>query len=350
MEERVGKYSIITTGEFEIEKSDVLMLDSNLLIDIDKFYYMGISRPTRESLRELLYRARNIREIDFYVALRETCIKRENRDLLHAKRMIHAAKMVWDKSDGARERMFANRHPPVKRDKRWQKGKISVEEGEMVPEGLPEGFWLFYGSFLHLIMLYEQIGARQREELFVQHCQWTRNELSCVAAYPRMVARSLLLGKAEESNRARALLKVDKKNIPIEDKAWNAAWDCYFMSILDGYRMGSGNVVGEMRRRNPMKVALATAKDQAWIDSISSYRGALWMGDMCIPFVENMSGVREDAMAVAEEQAQKDNIVIAMRLGDEHKIKTACEAISNLESDLGIAHPVGLQLEVESFL
>ncbi|WP_129903179.1 hypothetical protein [Bifidobacterium pseudolongum] len=338
MEERIGKYSIITTGEFEIEKADILMLDSNVLIDIDKFYYMGVSEPTRESLRKLLYRARNVREVDFFVALRETCIKREEHDLLHAKRMIHAVKMVWDKSDDARERMFSNRHSPVKRDKRWQKGKVSVEEERMVPAGLPDEFWVFYGSFLHLIMLYESIGVRQREELFIKHCQWTRDELSCVSAYPRMVARSLLLGKAQESNRARALLKVDKKNLPIENKAWNAAWDCYFMFTLDGYRMGSRDVVGEARKGNPMKVALVTAKDQVWIDSIASYRGALWLGDMCIPFVENTSGIREGAKAVAEEEAQEDSITIARRLGDEHNIKTAYKAISDLESDLDITY------------
>lgn len=50
-----------------------------------------------------------------------------------------------------------------------------------------------------------------------------------------MIAAALLLGDEASKGKAHSLLKVDHKGKSLRQKAWNAAWDAWFVQALDGY-------------------------------------------------------------------------------------------------------------------
>ncbi|PLS28553.1 hypothetical protein CGZ88_0715 [Bifidobacterium anseris] len=332
--QRIGKYSIIKNGEFKQDEADVVILDSNVLIDIDKFYYRGASSQSREDLRALLHEFRKVDDLDYRYALMETCFKRTKCDAAHAVRMRNAIREMWIEDLEKIDMMLACE-------------SVIAGEGEVRSENLfmesifaniiklPDVFYVMYGTNLHMIMMYEK-NQKDRGKAYSEHCRWVREELNCVSAYPRMVARSLFLGQSEENGRARALLKIDKKRMSIEDKAWNSAWDCFFMFVLDAYRMGEVGIVDEKWEGLPARVVLITARDQVWIDSMSHFCGYGQKGKKKLPFLQNTLHIRKDYLETAHKEEELDQGHHCRVLDEGGDINNVFEAIVRLENELNI--------------
>lgn len=335
--DRIGKYCIVTNSDFDFRDSQIVVLDSNVLIDATNYYYgTGASSSVKEDLHSLFDSLLNVKGVNAAFALTETCRRRVNFDISRARKMSHAIYVLWNSDQERLRKMFTNRHAPINRDKKWRRGWVSQFEMDSVKCEIPEVVYLFYASFLRLIELYKDDSC-SRDRCFKIFSEWQRDELGCVSLYPTAVARALLLGCGEDSGKARALLKVDKANLTIDQKAWNASWDCYLMFLLDGYRMGSPYVVGNNNELvgTFVKAALVTAKDQAWIDSMTDYVGTIYNGNVPLPLTENALKIRDDAKVLAQREYCKDIITCGVRVNN-LSFNQVANTIKDIEARLNI--------------
>ncbi|RSX48708.1 hypothetical protein [Bifidobacterium castoris] len=332
--QRIGKYSIITTGEFDSSEADVIILDSNILIDIDKFYYKGLSKQSCDNLCTLLHKFERVDEVDYRYALMETCFRRTKHDAAHAGRMMDAIYAMWNSDLGKIDEMLSRGSTMVGRETGGRFAQLTEDEIKASID-FPSVLYIMYGTNLHTIMTYEKNG-KNRGDAYSAHCRWVRDELGCVSAYPRMVARSLFLGQADEHNSARSLLKMDKRDMAIADKAWNSAWDCFFMFVLDGYRMGKEGVVDERWRNRPARAVLVTARDQVWIDSMSSFLGYMQSEGKSFPFLAHTLRIKKEFLGIARMEANLDREHHQAMLDNNTEENRFIETIIKLENNIGV--------------
>ena len=345
----IGKYRLVTNGDFDLCDVDVFLLDSLVLIDIKNFYFFRRNPNSAPELHQLLVTMspnKQVRpDVVFGFALAETCFRQEGFDRFRCREMYHAVQTVVDWNQEEIDKAFDNRHPPVNRDKKWKKG-ISIPSPSMLgmDDGDPRSFIMpAYGALLHLLKLAQGANKHNGVERFQKHCEWVREELGCVSAYARVIAAALLLGDEASKGKARSLLKVDHKKKGLGQKAWNAAWDAWFIQALDGYRLGmlvpparlehQSNYVGA-------NAVLVTAKDQVWLDSITDFSVAFnpsAQKGISYPLICSAVKMRDqEAEKCLEEELRRDKLSFPEHIHNGDLIGKMSMAIKNLENELDL--------------
>ena len=232
MFEKVGSYLIVGHDSGKSEPT-LLILDTNVAIDIERFYFGGhVNRP---ELRTLLERFPEV-QVSYGLALQEISYARTG-DLWPEKflRANRALSMVLGWGPREIRDAFENPNPPVRRDMAWP---VSLPKDDELP-GHP-GIMLVgpYGSLLKLCQL-ESIRDRRGERGPIwaakEYVRWLRDVLGVRGSYEVAFGLDLFVGSEERRNDARRMLKLGGREAPndLASRCWNAAWDIHFVRMVD---------------------------------------------------------------------------------------------------------------------
>ncbi|MGN8048408.1 hypothetical protein ACTJKO_01870 [Curtobacterium sp. 22159] len=225
----------------------MLILDTNVAIDIERFYF-GEVRPSAD-LRELLLafpnrgRFEHTVDINYGWAVAEATWSRPKRtvDVLRYRRMTHALGTVLDWSPDEVRRAFEARVPPADRDRAWPR-KVPLPRIADIPS--PEAaISVNYGVLLktlHVASSYKGLRGKAAERALGEVVDWTRDTLGVFDTYGVQVAVDLLCGDAQRKGAAQRLLKHSGPATAarLRERASNAAWDLLFTRLCDGYTFG----------------------------------------------------------------------------------------------------------------
>lgn len=241
-----GPYRLIGVDLEENPRPDLIILDTNVAIDIEKFYF-GTGRVDVDALGHVLRaypRRRYGRFVDLnYGWASSECAWTRGGDFRAAqsRRLRWALARVVDWDPTEMDRALANRRPPVDRDRAWKKGPPVLDPSE-VPRPLPQVL-LSYTALLYLCHLDRTRQAwRGRGNLWAlqEYHRWMSEDLGLRLAYELVAAADMFFGTQDRRNAVRRLLKLGGRETPdqIADQAWNAAWDVTFVRMTEGMSLG----------------------------------------------------------------------------------------------------------------
>lgn len=243
-----GKYKTISTRAGEDDANlETLILDTNVAIDIERFYY-GDASPSAD-LESLLLAfprrggfERSV-DINYGWAVAEATWDpvNERANLVRYRRMTHALSTVVNWSAEEIERAFAARTPPVNRDRTWPR-KVAMPRPEDVPAPTPMVAvnYSVLLKTLHIASSRKGLRGKSAERAFAEVVDWARDTLGIFDTYGIQVAMDLLCGDAERKGAAQRLLKYSgpAEAQLLRQQAWNSAWDLLFTRLCDGYSYG----------------------------------------------------------------------------------------------------------------
>lgn len=268
---RIGEYSLLSAGDDMSDGAECAVLDTNVVIDMEHFYFTQTSEEKRQSLKDLLlYLVKDRVEPSIGFALLESCHQwRSGFDENNFQRKRYVAETLFQWDEDVIERQFANRHPPVNRDRKWRDRPYRTRMDPLAYgfDGTISDcvqFAIHYASLLKIMLLAQKMKTDNRLNLLAEYVSWVNTQLGSLSAYELQVAVDMLVGSNSRSEQVRKLTKYSG-NESIDDlshKAWNAAWDCYFMSVTDAYETGLEYETGMPRR----KTVLVTRNiDPVWL-------------------------------------------------------------------------------------
>ena len=288
----IGPYRLIGVGEDASYEPEVLIMDSNVAIDIEGFYLGNdrltkSDRLTKEHLRDLLLvypwhesKRRTVNLIYGWVSCENAWRRDGSFDAPKVRTLRWAVEKVihWDEARIARE--FSQSRSPSTRDKDWPK-KAYLPEEDDVPVPLPD-FFSCYTAVLYLCHLYrtrEEGGEKRAVETFTR---WIRDTLGVIGSYEQALAVSLFVGGFDDELAARKLLKL-KLNASsgpdeIADGAWGAAWDISFLRAAEILHYG--------HLQAPQRTYLLTRDMDPWLlRQKSEIKALIDTGESQHPFV-----------------------------------------------------------------
>jgi hypothetical protein len=255
----VAGYQVVKPVEGLDDPARRVVLDTNVAIDIEDFYYGRARVRSRvDELREVLHglsapmrTTSSVPDVNYAWAVLEACTSRTSGvDVNHERRMRRALQVVlgWTQEEIARN--FSNRHPPANRDRLLKKGlPIGVyEESDARP-----GQMLIarYGALLFLSHIDRSRSGRRNHkplESLKAFVDWMTFDLGVRGVYETQLALDLLIGDRDRKNGARRLLKLSGAEDPetLANRAWNAAWDLEFLSLTERWSFGlEGSVMAD---------------------------------------------------------------------------------------------------------
>lgn len=344
----IGKYKLITNGDFDPHDADAFLLDSLVLIDIRKFYFDGLNTASASNLHTLLNvmapneSTHRRPDVIFGFALAETCCQQGGFDALLCRKMYRSAQTVVNWNQEEIDKAFNSKRPPAARDKQWNNQKVPIPSLSTLGLNDDADSRLFimpiYGALLHLLKMSSGANSRNGIERFQEHCEWVRETLGCVSAYARVLSSALLLGNEAAKGKARSLLKVDHKDKSLGQKAWNAAWDAWFIQCLDGYRLGMLATPTQLQHQgipSGAKITLVTANDQIWVDSITDFSVAFNQNEVSYPLICSTVEMRDqEASECLKKEIEKDALSCLDRINGIDLIGKMRNVINNLEDEL----------------
>ena len=334
----IGEYQLIGPHVKQATTPDILILDTNVLIDIEDYYFKGI-KPARIGalLREFPNVGLQATDINYGWAVAEITQRRGEPVDFHARRRLtHAAKSVIEWNLDQVEHNLSNRHAPVNRDKRWPKKAIDKTDavGDPRVAVLPH-----YGALLFLMKLNsERRSWRGRDPLWPleQYVAWVDDTFGIRSSYCLHLAVSLLVGSAEAKSDATRIFKLSGSEGPEElaQKSWNVAWDITMLASVEGMTYGlfpdrkikSANLV--TRDADPVLLRIAS-EVRVMIESDQSRVPMSLIG-----YESNRKVSRERLDALL----QFDPVESMRRLSrnPDEVVSQAATAVSSLEQELGL--------------
>lgn len=338
---QIGPYRIIGPHAAASADLNMLVIDSNVLIDIRDLYFKGPARVPAE-LQDLLLTfpnsGRNAVDINFGWASSELTWKRgRGTDLSARREFIHAARHVVDWNAEQVRRAFMNRHPPVNRDNRWP--RVALDDPHEI--GDPRIMIVpHYGCLLFLMQLYRdrhRWKARPPLAALQEYVRWTDDVLGIRDSYTRGLAISLLVGDSEAKKEVLRVFKLSgtEDNDTLAQKSWNVAWDIAMVSLAEGISYGLLPV------RRPESAALVTRDlDPLLLRIGAEMRALIDMGHTKVPMT--MVSMRPHARIDERELLgilEQDPLDSIARFGRDPSamIRQAADAVRSLESDMGLA-------------
>lgn len=215
--QEVGRYRIIGPHHDSDHDPRLLLLDTNVLIEIEHLYFG--SRKPHPDLRLLLERFPNAQhslrtlskepvDLNYGWAAIEAAWRRgRGPDPVAWRRAVHAVSIVVQWDAAGIERAFTARRPPSSRDRTWPP---ALPAASAIPDPRPV-IVPIYGSLMRLLSILQE-GARLRSKgplwAVRQYVDWCRHEFGIQASYPLSLAIALLAGDADEKNKIRAVFKL----------------------------------------------------------------------------------------------------------------------------------------------
>lgn len=342
---RFGKYQLLGPhdGYGSTDNVRKLVLDTCVAIDLQHFYF-GTASVDTVALQTMLLnfpnrnRASETVDINYGWACSESAWSRTSKFSPVAARQIdHAVGeiLTWTSDRIAYE--FEHRRPPVSRDKRWPK-KVHLPN----PDEIPNVYPILFSTYGAMLKVLELESTRQKwkscgAEWAARHYHdWMRDDLGIMMSYELAVGIDMFLARGERRRSARKLFKYGGSETVDElaDRAWNAAWDCFFTRLPEGLTYGllSGS-------DGPVSSMLVTAnKDPRYLRMVSEVSGVVTSGDMAIPL--NMNTIDDtveysEAMRVLLNPSAQTTIARFKRDPDSMRTQ-AMAAVDELEKSMGI--------------
>lgn len=343
--QRIGRYRLIGPHQDLDHDARLLLLDTNVLIEIEHFYF-GTRKP-HPDLRILLERFPNGRhllrtrrtepvDVNYGWAASEAAWRRgRGADPVAWRRLVHAADIVLQWDAGEIERAFSARRPPIDRDRSWPPA-LPAAEGIADPRSMVVPV---YGSLLHLLNIV-RAGDRLRSKGplwgVLQYVDWCRDVFGIQASYPMSLAIALLAGDGAEKDRVRAVFKLSGSETPdqLATKCWNVAWDIAFTALSEGYSYAL------LPTADARPAALVTAdSDPALLRLMTELRSLIHHPEFQMPMTRiayslapgvnqrKLDAIIEMDPAEALHRARRDPVGIA---------RQAARALHELEQRLGV--------------
>ena len=213
---RVGGYDIIGVQKRVAGGANLLVLDTNVVIDMATFYFTGPrGRRVRPDLHALLSQFPDVRvgskvDIKYGFAVEEASwVRGVGRNRADYRRLMHAASTMIEWTRSEVEKTFANRHPPANRDKAWS-SRVSLSAAEELLSIPPHWLLPTYACFLYLCRLdrtRDRWRNKDRSVVMAQYVEWMVDDLGALDVYAVQLGLDFLLGNHERLNGVRALLE-----------------------------------------------------------------------------------------------------------------------------------------------
>lgn len=344
---RIGEYVLVGTDVESVESPDLVILDTNVAIDIERFYFRGRSAaPT--SLQPLLleFPFRKLRshcvDINYGWAASESCWKRgQGHDDLRRRRLTHSVGTVLQWPPERVRSEFARRRPPVDRDHAWPRQVPVRVAGDEHPD--PRLFLIVaYGSLLFLLSAYQDRRSGKQAPLRVleRYRTWTSDVLGVRTSYAMVAAVDLVAGSLARRQAVCTMLKLGgaESSNQLAQKAWNAAWDMTFVSLTEGFSFG----LGPFDDKQQSAVLVTRNHDPEYLRLASQLKMVIKERSGSMPFHQNQyelaDGVDADQI-VRLFSANPLEDLQRYRRDPESMADQAARAVHALESELGIFPP-----------
>ena len=350
--ESIGPYRVIDA--LETGSTQRLVLDTNVAIDIERFYF-GSGHVDRPALRALLdrfpaaptYRGRVQsaweleREADMnygWAIFEATFTRTGQHDAVRARRMRHAMQTVlrWDPNRLDRE--FKNRHPPVNRDSHWPRVALPLDDEAHHPGALVGSA---YGALLYLCKLdatRSRWRSRPIDEVFSEFYAWISDELGVRGAYEIAAGIDFLVGSPKRRDGLRKMLKLGGGETAdgLATKAWNAAWDLQFLRLTDSDALGLSPA-----NKSIANTALVTRNIDPWLVRTQSRIRMVVNGK---PYVFTELDDETNLTPAMKKLIEPDFLVDHWRSQREPEAtaKRLRAAVHALEADLGVSEATRL--------
>jgi hypothetical protein len=343
----IGDYRLIGPNAGVDFEPSTIFIDTNVAIDIEKFYF-GPGGRNWSNLRDLL-RAFPVREsrretqvdINYGWAVSEATWPRgEGVDLIRRRRMIHANSEVINWSPDELEAAFASHRSPSAKNPNWHRS-TPLENAPDVADPLIMVLSP-YGALLYLLSL-ERDRSKWRHgdplKQLEKYVVWSKNVLGVQSSYGLMIAIDLLIGASDRREAARKMFKWGGGESPDElaKKAWNAAWDVVFTSLTEGSSYG---LMGESYAARP--TILATRNDDpGYLRRNNELRTLISSGpSFQLPYAlstyETIEGIDTAAISAITATDPLDGLRRSRR--DPSAVAAqAAAAVSELEDRLGVS-------------
>lgn len=339
---RVGPYHIVGPHEDEREP-DILVLDTNVAIDIERFYF-GRSGVDCEALLMLLERfpntGRSAVNFQHGWAVAEATYRRgKGTDDIRYRSMEYACSTVLSWSPDRVKKAFESRRPPADGDRRWRRGVPFPDD-----TGDPRAFLVGpYGAILKLMDIESKRSQwRSKGPRFAleEYVGWMTEVLGVRQVYPLTLAAAVLVGTGVSNESARRVMKLGAGSGPddMAARAWNAAWDVFITSLSEGLTYGLAPVpAGKLHKvltRNIDPVNLRRDVETRVIIDTGSHR---------IPISEgNFDGSKKvDQGDVKRIMSLDPSQMISRESRDPDKmIAQMVAAVDDLERDMGVSNRI----------
>jgi hypothetical protein len=335
---KIGPYHVVGPHDDDHEP-DVLVLDTNVAIDIERFYF-GRGGVDSAALRALLARfpfegRRPVKMSYGWAVAEASYVRGRGVDPVTYRSLDYACETVTSWTPDEVQRAFADRRAPVTRDSRWPR-KVALPREPVDPRVL---LVAPYGALLMLAHLdaHRSTGPhRDGEALLREYVRWLTDELGVRQAYPMTLASGIFVGTGQSNESARRVLKISGAPDPdrLASTAWNAAWDVLLTSLGEGLTYGLAPVAaGRLHKivtRNVDPINLRRDVEARVIVDTGRSR---------IPFVSSRVDVSKRANQWAVSEILEMDPIEAYRRhqrSPEAMLRQAASAVAQLEERVGV--------------
>ncbi|WP_084268950.1 hypothetical protein [Mycobacterium avium] len=341
---KIGPYLIIGVDDTaELPTPAKLVLDTNVAIDLEHYYFGDRRRIDCDALRQLLLafprQDRRDMEVDINYgwALQETAWARDGSFRApEVRRMAHALRRLVAWNPAQIEAVFSARRPPSDRDKSWPPPLPNPKDRGPHPLQV---LIVAYAHLLHTCHL-DMTRSRWRHKGLTWPIErlrnWSKNELGAYGGYELAIAATLFLENIPAGEgKVRKLMKFSGSDSPdtIADKVWNAAWDVEFLRVVDG---GTYGLFGG----EPEITQLATRNVDPEIIRARSQVRFIIDDDEALPTVGVYSEWGDDLKHANEirdlMKETLDDMYARSRRDPETLLEQALAALEELETTMGI--------------
>ncbi|MCM6774402.1 hypothetical protein NDR87_14330 [Nocardia sp. CDC159] len=214
----IGRYRVIGPTSRE-DRPDILLVDTNVAIDIERFYFGTLrNQDHRTDLRALLlafpWRDTTTATVDveYGTAICESAWRRDGTFNAPAtRRMRHALdRVLRDWGIEETRYAFAQRYPPERRDKLWRRGLPLPDPATEAtyPLGALLGPYATLLYTCYLDRTRRRWRSRGRMWPMRQLIAWARDEFGALCTYEIALARDIFLAVGGRTNAARKTLKL----------------------------------------------------------------------------------------------------------------------------------------------
>ena len=243
--ERVGRLRVVRPFVGFAYEPQRLLLDTNVVIDMERWYFRGWGGPDIASdLLALFDRFAPVNpDVVYGFGAKEAGWRRgQGLNTIAYQKALYAASTIiqWDK--GQLRRRAASPVAPVAIDTQWRRGIARLQVPPNVDVSLLMVF-ASYGSLLYLLRL-ERDRRRWRQQgplrAITNYVDWLAAELDFVGSYEVQIGIDLLMGDEARRNGARGLLKLGGSESPdkLAKNCWSTAWDINHLRMAEGETFG----------------------------------------------------------------------------------------------------------------
>jgi hypothetical protein len=337
--ERVGGLHIVQPFLGFAYEPQRLVLDANVVIDMERWYFRGQGgRDIASDLVALFdrYAAVDPDVVYGFGATEAGWRRGHGLNVMAYQKSLYAASRIIQWDPGELRRRAASSVAPVAGDTHWRNAIARAQPPADVDFGLLMVF-VSYASLLYLLRLdRDRRRWRQKGPLWAitDYVEWLAANLDFVGSYEMQIGINLLMGDEARRNGASRLLKLGGSETPdkLAKNCWSTAWDINYL------RMSEGETFGLLGESSPAVLVTRDAdpgfvRAQAEISEVAhAPTGGPTVG-VRLTWLQHPDVVETELAAVLEKHVGRHR-----RGADiERRVNRMVAATKELEADIGIA-------------